>query len=135
MADPLPPLRSQRVPPAPHEYGTGLTANLKELLARSGPHECVQFYGHHFYGTSDGVAEGLMTEEMLVYALGESERKRRENQEKVRRLTIALDEAWEALRVATARAERANIIVEAFPESARLQGDGGAKPSKRGRYE
>jgi hypothetical protein len=135
MADSRPPLRSQRVPPASHEYGTGLTANLKELLARSGLHECVQFYGHHFYGTSDGVAEGLMTEELLVYALGESERKRRENQEKVRRLTIALAEEGEALRAATARAERAKIIVDALAELARIHDDGGAKPSKRGRYE
>jgi hypothetical protein len=135
MADPRPPLRSQRVPPVSHEYGTGLTVNLKELLVRSGLHDCVQFYGHHFYGTSDGVAEGPMTEELLVYALGESERKRRENQEKVRRLTIALEEAGEALRAATARAERANIIVDALAESARLHGDGGAKTSKRGRYE
>jgi hypothetical protein len=30
MADPRPPLRSQRAPPASHEYGSGLTANLKE---------------------------------------------------------------------------------------------------------
>jgi hypothetical protein len=135
MADPRPPLRSQRVPSASHEYGIGLTANLKELLARSGLRECVQFYGHHFYGTSEGVAEGPVTEELLVYALGESERKRRENQEKVRRLKIALDEAGEALRAATARAERANIIVEALAESARIHGDGGAKPSKRGQYE
>jgi hypothetical protein len=104
MSDPRPPLRSQRVPPASQEYGIGLTANLKELLARSGLHECLQFYGHHFYGTSEGVAEGPMTEELLVYALGESERKRPENQEKVRRLTIALDVAGEALRAATARA-------------------------------
>jgi hypothetical protein len=133
--NPRPPLRSQRVPPASHEYGSGLTANLKELLSRSGLHECVQFYGHHFYGTSDGVAEGLMTEELLVYALGESARKRRENQENVRRLTIALDEAGEALRAATARAERANINFEALAESARIHGDGRAKPSKRGRYE
>jgi hypothetical protein len=55
-----------------------------------------------------------MTEELLVYAPGESERKRRENQEKVRRLTIALAEAGEAFRSATAREERANIIVEAL---------------------
>jgi hypothetical protein len=135
MADPRPPLRSQRVPPASHEYGTGLTVNLKELLVRSGLNECVQFHGHHFYGTSDGVAEGPMTEELLVYALGESDRKRRENQEEVRRLTIALEEVGEALRAATARAERANIIVDALAESARIHGEGGAKPSKRGRYE
>jgi hypothetical protein len=75
------------------------------------------------------------TEELLVYALGESERKRRENQENVRRLTIALAQAGEAFRAATARAERANIIVEALAESARIHGDGGEKPSKRGRYE
>jgi hypothetical protein len=135
MADPRPSLRSQRVPPASHEYGTGLTTNLKELLARSCLHECVQFYGHHFYGTSYGVTEGLMTEELLVYALGESERKRRENQEKVRRLKIALDEAGEAFRAATARAERAKIIVEALAESAGIHGDGVMKPYKRGRYE
>jgi hypothetical protein len=53
---------------------------MKELLARSGLHECVQFYGRHFYGAPDGVAERLMTEEMLVYALEESEKKRHENQ-------------------------------------------------------
>jgi hypothetical protein len=135
MADPLPPLRSQRVHPALHEYGSGLTANLKEHLARSGLRECVQFYGRHFCGTPDGVAEGPMIEELLVYALGESERKRRENQENVRRLTIALAEAGETLRAATAMAERANIIVETLAESARIHGDGGAKPSKRGRYE
>jgi hypothetical protein len=44
-----------------------------------------------------------MTEELL-YALGESERKRFENQKNVRRVTIALAEAGEALRAATARA-------------------------------
>jgi hypothetical protein len=95
----------------------------------------VQFYGRLFYGAPDGVEEGLMTEELLEYALGESERKRRENQENVRRLTIALAEAGEALRAATARAERASIIVEALAESARIRGDGGEKPSKRGRHE
>jgi hypothetical protein len=104
MADPRPPLRSQRAPPDSHEYGSGLTANMKELLARSGLRECVQFYGRHLYGAPDGVAEGPMAEELLLYALGESERKRRENQENVRRLTIALAEAGEALRAATARA-------------------------------
>jgi hypothetical protein len=57
----------------------------------------VQFYGRHFYGAPDGVAEGLMIEEMLVYALGETDRKRREDKEKVRRLTIALAEVGEAL--------------------------------------
>jgi hypothetical protein len=77
MDDPRPPLRSQRAPPASHEYGSGLTTNLKELLARSGLHECVQFYGRHFYGAPDGVAERLTTEAMLVNALGESEKKRR----------------------------------------------------------
>jgi hypothetical protein len=113
------------------QYGSGLTTNLKEVLSRSGLHECVQFYGRHFYGALDGVAEGLMTEEMLVYALGESEKKRRENQENVRRLTIALAEAEEALQAATARAERANIIVEALEESARIHGDGGEKPKAK----
>jgi hypothetical protein len=73
-----------------------------------------------------------MTEELLVYALGESERKRRENQEKVRRLTIALDETAEALRAATARAERANIIVEALAESARIHCDGGGRHRRGG---
>jgi hypothetical protein len=68
-----------------------------------------------------------MTEELLVYALGESKRKRHENQENVRRLTIALDETAEALRAAIARAERANIIVEALEESARIHGDGGGR--------
>ena len=76
-----------------------------------------------------------MTEEMLVYALGESERRRRENQESARRLKISLAEAGEMLRAATARAERANIIVEALAESARIHGDGGDRPSKRGRLE
>jgi hypothetical protein len=66
MADNRPPLRYQRVPPASQEYGSSLIANLKELLARSGLQECVQFYGSHFYGAPDGVAEGLMTEELLV---------------------------------------------------------------------
>jgi hypothetical protein len=73
-------------PPASHEYGSGMTTNLKELLARSGLHERVQFYVRHFYGSPDGVAEGPMTEELLVYALGESERKGLENQDNVRRL-------------------------------------------------
>jgi adenylosuccinate lyase len=80
------------------------------------------------------VAEGLVTEEILVYALGDSEMKRRENQENVRRLKIALAEEGEELRAASARAERAKIIVEALEESARIHGEG-EKPSKRGRYE
>jgi hypothetical protein len=135
MADTRPHLRSQRMPLDSHECDSGLTANLQELFARSGLHECVQFYGRHFYGFTDGMAEGLVTEELLVYALLESERKRRENQENVLRLTIALAEAEEAFRAATARAERANIIVEALAESARIHGDVEEKPSKRGRHE
>jgi hypothetical protein len=103
MADLRLPLRSQPALPASHDYGSGLNTNMKELLAWSGLHECVQFYARHFYGAPDGVAEGLMTQEMLVYALEERKRKRRENQESVRRLKIALAEAGESLRAATAR--------------------------------
>lgn len=135
MDDSRPPLRSQPAPVGANKYGTSLTPSMKELISRSGLHECVQFYARHFYGLPDEVAEGLMTEEMLVYALGESERRRRENQESARRLKISLAEAGEMLRAATARAERANIIVEALAESARIHGDGGDRPSKRGRLE
>jgi hypothetical protein len=62
MADPRPPLRSQPALPTSHDYGSGPTTNMKELLALSGLHECLQFYARHIYVAPDGFAEVLMTE-------------------------------------------------------------------------
>jgi hypothetical protein len=42
---------------------------MKDLISRSGLHDCVQFYARILYGAPDGVAEGLMTDEMLVYTV------------------------------------------------------------------